>query len=234
MLLNAVAAVAIFALMITGLVQYFRLLQGRASLGRKGLFWRSGGMWRDLHRAVAFAASILVFYIATTGLALAVDNLVWSVRFAMAPPQQPGGQPDLATPIMEADFANWTKVTLDAFHEKAPRVGIKVLRLRSYSGYAQGVIVAADDDTNQFVFNAKTGAAMSLQEPGYPDFGYPFGWEWHQRLKKLHRGDYFGMTGRWLVTLGSLALVYLILSGLVMYAQAWSKQRKAGRSALVW
>jgi uncharacterized iron-regulated membrane protein len=111
---------------------------------------------------------------------------------------------------------------------------MKVLRLRYFAGYPQGVIVAADPDTTQFVFNAASGARMSMTEPGYPRVAFPFGWEWHQRLKRMHRGDIVGMPGRWLDSAGALALLYLSISGLVMYIQMWMARRRSGRTSLMW
>ncbi len=75
---------------------------------------------------------------------------------------------------------------------------------------------------------------MAMTEKGYPKVSFPSGWEWHQRLKQIHRGDIFGMPGRWLDTIGGLSLLYLIVSGMVMYFQLWSRRRRAGRGALAW
>jgi uncharacterized iron-regulated membrane protein len=75
---------------------------------------------------------------------------------------------------------------------------------------------------------------MSMSERGYPTLGFPFGWELHQRMKRLHRGDFFGMPGRWLDSLGGLAMLYLLLSGAVMYGQLLARRAKSGRRELIW
>jgi uncharacterized iron-regulated membrane protein len=109
-----------------------------------------------------------------------------------------------------------------------------VLRLRYFAGYAQGIVVVADRDTTQLVYNTATGTEMGLSEKGYPEMGFPFGWEWNQRLKRIHRGDIIGMSGRWIVTISALALVYLSISGLVLYYQAWKRRTRSGRRSLLW
>ena len=109
-----------------------------------------------------------------------------------------------------------------------------MLRLRYFAGYAQGVVIAADPDTTQLVFNTKTGAKMSMTEPGYPKMGFLLGWDLHQKMKQLHRGDYFGMPGRWLDTIGALAMVYLTVSGIIMYIQLLLRRRRIGKKELVW
>jgi uncharacterized iron-regulated membrane protein len=90
------------------------------------------------------------------------------------------------------------------------------------------------DDTQQVVFNAATGHRAGLTEPGYPPTGFPFGWQAHQLAKQIHRGSYFGLSGRWMDFFGGVAIIYLSISGAVMYAQMWNRRRRAGRGALLW
>lgn len=147
----------------------------------------------------------------------------------------PGVTPaDQSTPLRDTELAEMARTTLSAFHSVAPESAIKVLRLRYFAGYPQGIVVAASHDATQFVFNAVTGRAMSETEPGYPSTGFPFGWEGHQVLKAIHSGEMFGMPGRWFETLGGLAMVYLSVSGIVMYYQMWLRRRRSGRQALFW
>jgi uncharacterized iron-regulated membrane protein len=75
---------------------------------------------------------------------------------------------------------------------------------------------------------------MTQTEPGYPEIAFPFGWQGHQWLKKIHRGDMFGMPGRWFALIGGVALVYLSVSGIVMYFQMWTRRKQRGRPAFVW
>lgn len=96
------------------------------------------------------------------------------------------------------------------------------------------MVLAADVHTTQLVFNTQSGTAMKMWEPGYPDLGFPSGWDLHQALKRFHRGDLFGMGGRWLALLGGLSLIWLSVSGVVMYVQLWQRRKKGGRYPPLW
>ena len=232
--LNGIAGIALMIMVVTGLVQYFRLYKARAKMGRTGLFWKAGGWWRDLHRAIALVSAVLILWISMSGLLLSLDNVGAWIN---SQSQKPGPNPftaDFSTPLRDAELAGMTRRTLATFHQHMPATGVKILRLRYFAGYPQGIVIGADRNTSQLVYNASTGAPMTMTEKGYPKVVFPAGWEWHQRLKQIHRGDIFGMPGRWLDTFGALALVYLLFSGLLMYFQLWSRRKRSGRAALIW
>ena len=234
--INALAGIALCGLIGTGIAQYVRLYRARLKLDRAAPFWKAGPWWRNVHRWTAVVCGVLVLWIAVTGLALSIDNFGAFISIATTPKSH-GVDPfagDLSKPLKDEELAGMTRTTLAAFNRVEPGQGLKVIRLRYFVGYPQGVVVAADAATSQFVFNAVSGQRMSMHEAGYPNLNFPSGWEWHQRLKRLHRGDFFGMPGRWLDTVGALALVYLCLSGIVMYVQLWLARRRNGRKALVW
>jgi uncharacterized iron-regulated membrane protein len=125
--------------------------------------------------------------------------------------------------------------TLKSFRAADPSEPIKVLRLRYFAGLAQGVVVAGDAvDSRQFAFNTATGEKAGLSGPSYPPTGQTWGWQGVQVIKSIHRGDFFGITGRFLSWLTGLSLVFLSLSGGAMYFDLWSKRRKTGRHGLFW
>lgn len=234
---NALAGLAVAVMMATGLAQYVRLYRARAGTGRHAPFWGGGSRWRVLHRAVALLAALPVLWLVLSGLALAVDNVAAGVGLMIAPPPAHGPDPfagDFSAPMRDDELAGMTGATLRAFAANHPGVGIKVLRLRYFAGYRQGIVIAADANTSQNVFDTRTGRALSMDEPGYPRLIFPTGWEWHQRLKRIHRGDFFGMPGRVTAALAALGLLYLMVSGAVMYAQLRMRRRKAGRTEWVW
>jgi uncharacterized iron-regulated membrane protein len=126
------------------------------------------------------------------------------------------------------------ETTLAAYRSAMPGAATRVLRLRYFSGMAQGVVIADDEDTTQLVFSTATGRQVSETEPGYPNTGFPLGWQGHETLKRIHRGDYFGMSGRWAEFTAGLAILYLSISGLKMYYDVWRRRRTAGRHGLFW
>ncbi len=234
-ILMALLSIGMVVLVVTGLVHYLKLYRMRARAGRRQAFWKGGDWWRRLHRWTALAASALVIWVTLTGLALSVDSVGSIVHQALNGKRAPDAlSGDRSSPITDGELAGMTRTTLAAFAKAEPDTGIKVLRLRYFAGYPQGAVVAADADTSQHIFNGRTGARMRMWEQGYPDLSFPTGWEYHQKLKQLHRGDLFGLTGRWLQLAGGVSLLYLAISGLYMYHQLWSRRRKAGRGAPVW
>jgi uncharacterized iron-regulated membrane protein len=84
------------------------------------------------------------------------------------------------------------------------------------------------------VYDTDRGTEASLYEPGYPVSGFPFGTQVHEDIKHFHSGDMFGLPARFMNLLGGLALVYLSVSGIVMYVQLWLRRRNNGKSALLW
>ncbi len=235
--LDGLAGMALATLVVTGLWHYWKLLMARRRLKREALFWKGGGTWRQLHRWIALASALPVLWLATTGFALSVDNVTPAIRGLLSGPPPGGGRGpngfdgDLGAPIRDAQLVPMTQATLRAFGSKA---GIKVLQLRYFAGYAQGVVIAADPSTTQHVYNTATGAEMSMTEPGYPPVGFPSGWAGHQWLKQLHRGDAIGLTGRWLDFFGALGALYLLVSGAVMYTEMWRRRARSGRTQWVW
>ena len=237
--LDGLAGAALAALAITGLWHYARLLGARQHSGRGALMWKGGGAWRQLHRWIAICSALPVLWLATTGFVLSVDNVVPGIAGMVSNPARKPAAPDafdgfFGAPLQDAQLDGMTRATLAAYRAEAGITGIKVLQLRYFAGYAQGVVVGADAATTQHVYNTATGAPMSMTEPGYPKVSFPLGWEWHQKMKRLHRGDYFGITGRWLVFAGACGALYLLVSGAIMYLHQRRRRVNRGHSDWVW
>ena len=234
--LGLVGGIAIAVLIVTGSVHFFRLWRARKRMGKPSLFWKGGSWWRVLHRWISVGAIVLIVWLIGTGIVLSANNVgqLIKMQIATGSTSKEGEFADLSKPIQDTEIAPLAAIGLAAFARDHPGVAMKTLRLRYYANHAQAVIIAADKDTSQLVYNAKTGAPMTGSEPGYPDTYYPLGWEGNQVLKRLHRGDSAGMLGRWLVTLAALSICYLSISGLVIYFKEWERRRKTGRGELIW
>jgi len=237
--LDGLAGAALALLVITGLFHYAKLLSARRRIGRDALMWKGGGTWRQLHRWIAIASTLPVLWLAATGMILSVDNVVPGIVGVNRGPSDAKHGPNpfdgyLGSPLRDEQLDGMTRATLAAYRAENADIGIKVLQLRYFAGYAQGVVVGADPATTQHVYNTATGAAMSMTEPGYPKVGFPLGWEWHQRMKRLHRGDFFGLTGRWLDFAGACGALYLMISGAIMYLDLRRRRVKSGRTNWVW
>jgi hypothetical protein len=146
-----------------------------------------------------------------------------------------GSVGDFSSPLLDNKLPEMLKSTLSAGHGVVSASPIKVVRLRYFNGIPQGVLIAGNgDSTAQLVFNTETGKPMGLTEPGYPKTHYRFGWQEHELMKRIHRGDAFGVPGRLMDLFAGLSLIYLSISGGVMYVQLWWRRRAGGRTALFW
>jgi uncharacterized iron-regulated membrane protein len=239
--LNALIGIGLFVMIIIGLVLYFQLLRTRSRAGLNAAFWFGGGWWRSLHRWVSVTAAVFLIFVSVTGTLLSIDSFSLGIyqlthksagKYSRFPI---GTMADFSAPLPDSRLSSMLQTTLSAYRGQASTTPIKVLRLRYFSGYPQGVIVAGSgDDTIQLVFNAETGWRMSMTEPGYPKTAFPFGWEEHELVKQIHRGDAFGVPGRLMDLFAGFSLVFLSVSGLVMYLDLLRKRRRGGRTELFW
>jgi uncharacterized iron-regulated membrane protein len=235
--INPIVGIALGMFVITGVVMYWRLLSARKRIKRPQWFWQAGGWWRTLHRWSSILASLFILVIALSGTWLAVESLIFGYYMSSHPPAP--GMPFVhqsgVNPLQDAEVPGMLSTTLSAYRSSLADQPLKVVRLRMYGGMLQGVIIAGmGDETQQVVFNAATGHRAGLTEPGYPPTGFPFGWQAHQLAKQIHRGSYFGLSGRWMDLFGGVAIIYLSISGAVMYVDMWKRRRRAGRPSLLW
>jgi uncharacterized iron-regulated membrane protein len=235
--INPIVGIALGVFVVTGLVMYWQLLSARKRIKRPQWFWFAGGWWRTLHRWLSIVASVFILVIALSGTWLAVESLVFGFYLTahLPKPGQPFVRQTGVTPLPDAQVPAMLASTLGAAQLALADQPLKVVRLRVYGGMPQGIIVSGlGDDTQQTAFNAATGRKVSLTEPGYPPTGFPFGWQAHQIAKQVHRGSYIGLSGRWMDLFGGAAILFLSLSGMVMYYNLWQSRRRSGRKALIW
>jgi uncharacterized iron-regulated membrane protein len=234
--INVFVGIALAALVVTGLVMYFQLLGARTRMKKPSPFWVAGGWWRTLHRAIALTSSVFVLVVAFSGLWLAVESLVFGVRMTASRPV-PGAPrpPRPPTPtVTDADVPGMLSTALTAYKTQMGNVPVRAVRLRTYEGMPQGVIITGEEQARQLVFNAMTGKRTNPSELGFHATGFPFGWQAHQYAKEIHRGDFIGLSGRWMDLYAGLSILYLSISGAVMYFEMWGKRKRVGHSGLIW
>jgi uncharacterized iron-regulated membrane protein len=199
---------------------------------------------RRLHRWISIVAAAFVLYVAVTGFVMAFDNVWGAVSMAahgLTLPSANGGPPpallkmfaDDGT-VSEDNILAMSRTTLAAASKASDAPSPRVVRLRTYGGMPQGVVITGDEVARQLVFDARTGQPAGLYEAGYPKTPMPFEWGAHETWKRLHRGDYFGLTGRWMDLLSGLAILFLTISGIVMYLQVRRARVRTGRRGVFW
>lgn len=229
-----ILALGMCAMVYTGLYLYFQLLKGRRRMKRPALFWSGGGWWRELHRALAIVAALFLIIVVTSGTIEAIGSFGVFVYRVVHNNKRPGLTADVSAPLTDQALPPMLHTTLAAYAADKTGEPIRVLRLRSFAGLKQGVVVTGGEDAQQFPYDATTGEAASLSGPTYPETGQTFGWQVDQVVKGIHRGDAIGMTGRWMSLLTGFALLFLSISGTIMYVSLWNKRRKSGRLSLFW
>jgi uncharacterized iron-regulated membrane protein len=199
---------------------------------------------RRLHRWISIVAAVFILLVSVSGMMMAFDS-VWTTAYLSRHglSVQGGNGPPVALVKMFADDGVVADADLDAMLAttlKAAQGGDpstpspRVIRLRTYGGMPQGVVITGEDTAQQRVFNARTGEVASLYEPGYPRTPMPLQWDVHETWKRVHRGDYFGLTGRWMDLLTGCAILFLAVSGIVMYLQLRRVRVKRGQRAVFW
>ncbi len=219
--------IVLWILIISGLWMYYKLLSARMKIGRNAPFWMGGGVWKSLHRIISVAASIFIIAIAFTGTWLGFES-TWHTFIKV------DFRADATKALSDDQVRHIAAAALADFRKAEPTTPIKVLRVRNYGGMNQGAVVTGGPVTRQILYNADTGAIATLTEPGYPESGFPFGTQVHENIKHFHSGDMFGIPTRVMNLLAGLALIYLSVSGIVMYVQLWLRRKKNGKTAPVW
>ena len=235
--INVFVSVGLGVLIVTGLMMYFRLLAARGRQHRGGLFWVAGGWWRSLHRWIALTAALFVAVVALSGFWLAFESLGRAINADRERAARVAGAPRPApavSSLQDGDLPAMLQTTLAAYQRMAPDGGVRGLRLRVYGGMPQGVVISGETEARQIVFNALNGRRASETEPGYPPSLFPFGWQAHQVAKQIHRGDIIGLPGRWMDLFAGLSILFLSVSGAVMYLDMWKRRRSTGRRGLFW
>lgn len=238
--INLFVATGLLTLIVTGVWIYAKQYRARARMGRKAIFWKAKDWWRTLHRAFAIVCALFLTILVASGLWLAVESLVFGYRMAdqFAQAKATGRPPvtiaDGFTPLPDQQVAQLAQGTIAAYRADYPNLPPRAVRLRVYAGYPQGVVISGDTEARQLVYNARTGAPMRETEPGYPKTGFPFGWQVHQWAKQVHNGTIIGLTGRAISLLSGIALLYLSVSGIIMYLTLWRRRARNSRKGLFW
>lgn len=224
--IDLLIGIAMWVLIVTGLVMYFRLLKQRRKMKRPQLFWTTSDTWRSLHRAVSLAAAVLLILVAASGTWLGFESS-WATFGRHKPPSE-------TLAITKGQAARIVSTTLRAFRADEPTTPIRVLRARVWYGNAEGVVVTATVPTRQRVYNAVTSKEQDLNSPLYPPNPFPFGLDVHEWVKHFHSGELFGLPARILDLVAGLSLVFLAMSGIWMYVGLWRKRAQSGRTGLFW
>jgi len=230
---------SLLLLSLTGLWVYAKMWLQRRSLNRGGLFWhapREPLLWRRLHRYLALLAAVFLAYIATTGTLLSLDDIVVShspiYNLLRSPlPFELGRTPQIPIPpsALPAQFRRVRQAAALA----AP--GRDILSITLTAGQDAQAIVAGPPRAMVFLFNPATGDWTNRTRPTITSQSpYVGSMRYHSLLQQLHTGNILGLGGRWFIVLCDASLLYLAVSGIVMYFQMLARRHSIGARGWFW
>ncbi len=188
-------------------------------------------MWRKLHRWISIIAAVYLLNMAITGSLLAWDE--WSLRLpggglsaaAMRAMASPPALPDVD--LSAAAMAAYQKA--QALAPDAPLTG---LRMAVVNDELQSTTEFGGAYPGRIIIRAADG--KRLQGPPGPATAQSVV-DYHQFLKRLHRGDFIGnFNGRFLSIAAGFCLLFLSVSGIVMFVEQLRLQRRRGNRRWFW
>jgi hypothetical protein len=215
----------LIALVVSGALTWLGLWKARRRARKPALFWSGReSRWRRLHRWVALVAAVFVLNIGVTGVILAATEIrlnVFLLHHIGSPPYpRPSPMPPLSAAVLPGDPLALLTTSYMAARRVNPEAPIANIQVVERDGSPKGLVTTASAVPQTLAFNALTGARIhDWMEQGVQS-GNGYYTDWHQRLKRLHRGDIIGhFAGRYLDLLAGVALLYLVVSAAVMYLQ---------------
>lgn len=174
--------------------------------------------WREWHRWVAFPAALFLFYAGTTGVVVAVtekfgeaERLREATRDVVSPLRTASDETEWAVPLRRA---------LDTARGEFPDAPIDKIEMQ-FKGDAPTVTLFTGKpeggEDRKLVFDLASGALVANET--YAD--KPF-------LYRLHSGELYGDGGLVVAMIWGAALVWLSVSGLIIYL----RMRRASRTGL--
>lgn len=235
---------ALAVMTITGVLLYIRMWRARCASGKKAFFWDTpDSLWRRLHRWVSIVAAALVLNIAVTGVILAWGeiqlNFFLQYHIGSAPYPRPTRLPPVSAAKLPENIPELLSKTYQAAAAQQAGQPILVLQLVQRDGISKGLATLASNadgsEVQTLAFNAATGEAVSDWATSGVQQGNGYYTDWHQVLKRMHRGDIIGsFVGRYIDLATGLALLYLTVSAFFLYSELWQRRRKLGRTGWFW
>jgi hypothetical protein len=120
------------------------------------------------------------------------------------------------------------------FRAAEPQTPVRTVRARIFAGHEEAGIITGTGFTRQKIYDIKSGREMTLSEPHYPKSAFPAGTDVHEWVKHFHSGYLFGLPARFLDLLAGLSLIFLSVSGIMIYVEMYGRRAKSGRRSLFW
>ena len=233
---------ALIAMVITGVFFYFQLWNGRRAIGRGAFFWTTGNesIWRRLHRWTAIISAVFLLNIGISGVILAWGEIQLDIflqyHVGFDPYPRPTPMPAESSAPLPRDFLPLMQASYLAARAQEPSARITAVTLvERGDGVPHGLVTFGGAKPWIAAFDARNGTPVADWATSGVQSGNGYYADWHQALKRIHRGDIIGeFSGRYIDMAAGLCLLYLVLSSFVMYFDLLLKRRALGRKGLFW
>ncbi|MFT3905908.1 MAG: PepSY-associated TM helix domain-containing protein [Steroidobacteraceae bacterium] len=235
---------ALIVLVVTGVWMYLQIWKARRRSGKGAFFWTAReSLWRRLHRWISIVSAALILNLAVSGTVLAWGeiqlNFFLFYHIGVGPYPRPSPLPPVSASTLPAGIAAMLDITYGAAQQAVPGAAIKSIELVMRDGQPKGIVTLMPGPgavaARTLAFQAQSGAPLPDWQNSGTQVGNGYFADWHQMLKRIHRGDIIGsFVGRYIELMAGGALVYLVISAWVLYFQMHGQRRRAGRPQLFW
>jgi uncharacterized iron-regulated membrane protein len=217
----AVSVAALFTALLvpTGLILWLR--DKRLSIRSKAINFKISWFvyFQDAHHAIGIYASVFIWIASVTGIVIGFnfgENLIYPITRS-SPPEPLKNFPSVvvpgAAPIM-ADRA------LEVARHAMPNARVDVMFMPTRRAGSFTVLMRVPGETSQSVHSSVTIDQYSGQVLNVRDYrAASFGYRLIRLNRSIHNGDIFGLASHIVVSLSSLLLVAMVITGLVMWGK---------------
>jgi uncharacterized iron-regulated membrane protein len=232
------AGLSLLALGITGVVLYLQIWRVRRRavglLSSRSFFWSAReSLWRRLHRWVAIVSAVLVLNIAVSGSILAAGEIKLRLflehGIGSPPYPRPSELPPVSDAILPVNVNEMLQTAWRSVQADAAESPVTQIQLVHRDGTAKALVTLGGTHARTLAFDASSGAVTGDWATRGVQAGSGYYADWHQFVKRLHRGDVVGhFNGRYVDITAGMALFYLVISGGVMYLQQRAQRARRG------
>jgi uncharacterized iron-regulated membrane protein len=232
-IIGLTTGVALTAIAVTGLGAFLGIWRLRRQRGRTAVFWTGReSLWRRMHRWTSVIAAVLVLNLALTGSVLAYGEIqLWAFLHhtlsVPAPYPRPGPLPPVSAQTLSSDIPTMLGKAFGSANTQAS--GISKIEIVSRNSTEMALVTTTGPSPRILAIDANTGKRVADWSESGVQRGNGYFTDWHQVVKRMHRGDIIGrFAGRYVMLANGLALAYLLISGVVMYLQLRHGRRGRG------
>jgi uncharacterized iron-regulated membrane protein len=229
------------ALATTGIVLYLQIWRvhrrAKGLMSNRSFFWSAReSTWRTLHRWVAIVSAVFVLNIAVSGTILAASEIKLNLFLQHGVGSPPYPRPSPLPPVSAARLPVNVNVMLQTAWQAARNMDanrpVTAIQLVHRDGIAKSLVTVGGEQPSTLAFDATAGTAVADWATAGHQVGSGYYADWHQFVKRMHRGDVIGsFKGRYIDLTAGLALLYLVVSGGIMYLQQRGQRTRMGVGA---